>query len=64
MSLGVVIRDRDLGTRVGVRGTPTLFINGVEAPSIHNAAELHKLLVDALQKTGQNAAASAVRGSP
>jgi len=49
MSLGTVIRDRQLGTSAGVRGTPTLFINGVEAPAIHNAAELHRLLADALQ---------------
>jgi protein-disulfide isomerase len=63
MSLGAVIRDREIGSRAGVRGTPTLFINGVEASGIHNAVELHQLLTDALQRTTEHVAASVTVGS-
>ncbi len=49
MSLGVVLRDKDLATHSGVTGTPTIFVNGRIIPGIGNAAEFHKLLENAIQ---------------
>jgi protein-disulfide isomerase len=51
MSLGAVIRDRDLGTRVGITGTPTLFLNGERLNGIRSAAELHSALASAVERT-------------
>jgi protein-disulfide isomerase len=48
MSLGAVIRDRDLAARLGVRGTPTLFLNGEQLHDISNAPALHRALDEAL----------------
>jgi len=52
MSLGVVIRDRDLGVRLGVQGTPTLFINGEQTPAIRDAPALHRVLERGLVARG------------
>jgi protein-disulfide isomerase len=46
-SLGTVLRDRHLGTLVGVKGTPTLFINGEPLTGLPDAAELHRRLEEA-----------------
>ena len=43
-SLGMVLRDRQLGTLVGVKGTPTMFINGEPLTGLPDAAELHRRL--------------------
>jgi protein-disulfide isomerase len=51
MSLGAVIRDRDLATRLGVRGTPTLFLNGEQMHDISNGPTLHHTLEEALGPT-------------
>ncbi|HXM42302.1 MAG TPA: thioredoxin domain-containing protein [Bryobacteraceae bacterium] len=48
MSLGAVIRDRDLATRLGVRGTPTLFLNGEQLHDISTGPALHHALEEAL----------------
>jgi protein-disulfide isomerase len=48
MSLGTVVRDREMGKRAGVVATPTIFLNGVELPGVRNANELHRYLLDAL----------------
>ena len=63
MSLGAVIRDKDLGSRLGVKGTPTLFINGEQAPAIQSAADLHRLLGDALTNTTARAGGGGTPGS-
>ena len=47
-SLGMVLRDRQLGTLVGVRGTPTMFINGAPLTGLPDAAELHRRLEEAM----------------
>ena len=41
MSLGAVIRDRELGRRLGVTGTPAVFVNGREVEGIRDGAGLH-----------------------
>jgi len=46
-SLGMVLRDRQLGTLVGVIGTPTMFINGEPLTGLLEAVELHRRLEDA-----------------
>jgi protein-disulfide isomerase len=48
-SLGMVLRDRQLGMAVGVKGTPTLFVNGEPLPGLPDAAELHRRLASAIQ---------------
>lgn len=69
MSLGAVIRDRDMGARLRVTGTPALFVNGqLVVNGIRTAAELHAILADALAApSGHSAgehAASAREASP
>jgi protein-disulfide isomerase len=58
-SLGVVIRDQEIGTRIGVQGTPTLFLNGRRLPPASTPAELHRVLEEALKQgnidTGERA---------
>jgi protein-disulfide isomerase len=49
-SLGMVLRDQQLGTRAGVKGTPTLFINGEPMAGLPDAAELHRRLMEALSE--------------
>lgn len=65
MSFGAVIRDRDLGVKAGVSGTPTLFLNGEPLPGIKDPAQLHQLLTEALERVRarQTQAASDARGS-
>jgi protein-disulfide isomerase len=41
---GIVARDLELGHRLGVTGTPTLFINGNKVSGIGGAAELRTLM--------------------
>jgi protein-disulfide isomerase len=57
MSLGAVIRDRDLASRLGVRGTPTLFLNGEQLRDISTSSALHHALEEALARVqpGQEA---------
>jgi protein-disulfide isomerase len=43
MSLGAVVRDREMGKRVGVVGTPAVFLNGLQIPGVRNGAELHSI---------------------
>jgi protein-disulfide isomerase len=49
MPFGAVIRDREMGKRLGVVATPTVFLNGEQLPGVRNAAELHRFLTDALK---------------
>jgi protein-disulfide isomerase len=56
-SLGMVLRDRQLGTLVGVKGTPTLFINGERLTGLPDSAELHGHLEDALEQMAAHVAA-------
>jgi protein-disulfide isomerase len=49
-SLGAVVRDREMGKRVGVVATPTIFLNGLELPGVRDGAELHRYLSDALRE--------------
>jgi protein-disulfide isomerase len=52
-SLGMVLRDRQLGTTLGVKGTPTMFINGEPHAGLPDAAELHRRLEDAAGQAGR-----------
>jgi len=47
-SLGMVLRDRQIGTLVGVKGTPTMFINGELLTGLPDAAELRRRLEGAV----------------
>lgn len=47
MSLGLVLRDMNLGEANQVSGTPTLFINGRKIEGVQNAARLRELIVQA-----------------
>jgi protein-disulfide isomerase len=57
-SLGLVFRDMDLASALGVEGTPTVFINGQKAAPITDAYQLHAMLAAA-----RTAAATRVAGS-
>jgi protein-disulfide isomerase len=48
LSLGAVVRDREMGKRVSVVATPAVFLNGVQIPGVRSGAELHRYLSDAL----------------
>jgi protein-disulfide isomerase len=48
-SLGMVLRDRQIGTLVGVKATPTMFINGEPLTGLPDAAELHRRLTGSLE---------------
>jgi protein-disulfide isomerase len=54
-SLGMVLRDRQIGTLVGVKGTPTVFINGEPLTGLPEAAELHRRLEDAVARVATQA---------
>jgi len=56
-SLGMVLRDRQLGTTLGVKGTPTMFINGEPLTGLPDAAELHRRLEDAVESAGTHVVA-------
>jgi hypothetical protein len=56
-SLGMVLRDRQIGTLAGVRATPTMFINGQPLTGLPNAAELHRRLEDAVGQAAIHVAA-------
>jgi len=53
----MVLRDRQIGTLVGVKGTPTLFINGEPLTGLPDAAELHRRLEDAAGRAPRPAVA-------
>jgi protein-disulfide isomerase len=57
-SLGMVLRDRQIGTLVGVKGTPTMFINGEALTGLPDAAELRRRLTHALDKAAAPLAAA------
>lgn len=42
LSLGLVTQDEDLGRRLGVHGTPTIFVNGERLPGVRTVAQLEK----------------------
>jgi protein-disulfide isomerase len=48
----MVLRDRQIGTLAGVKGTPTLFINGEPLVGLPNTADLHRRLMDAVGQAG------------
>ena len=50
MPLGAVIRDGEMGRRLGVVATPTVFLNGIPIPGVRSRAELHRYLSDALRE--------------
>lgn len=45
----IVERDRQLGRTVGVEGTPTVFVNGIQLMGVWTADELEPLVVDQLE---------------
>ena len=56
MSLGVVVRDREMGRRLGVVATPAVFLNGIQVPAIRNSRELHEYIYGALKESLRGAA--------
>jgi protein-disulfide isomerase len=42
----MVLRDRQIGTLIGVKATPTMFINGEPLTGLPEVAELHRRLED------------------
>ncbi len=44
ISLGVVLSDKALASKIGVAGTPTIFINGQLANGVNDASQLHEQL--------------------
>jgi protein-disulfide isomerase len=56
-SLGMVLRDRQIGTLVGVKGTPTMFINGEPLTGLPDKAELHRRLEIAVGQASAGAVA-------
>jgi len=59
-SLGMVLRDRQIGTQAGVKVTPTMFINGEPLTGLPDAAELDRRLVEALEGMHASTAAAGV----
>ncbi len=53
LSLGVVLRDKEIATRLNVAATPTFYLNG-ELMQFGSVAELHKLLLDRLSVSKVN----------
>jgi protein-disulfide isomerase len=51
LALGPVMQDSDLGQKFGVRGTPTLFINGFMVPAISSGTQLHSV-IQAIEQGG------------
>jgi protein-disulfide isomerase len=71
MSLGLVLRDLNLGEANQVTGTPTLFINGHRLQGVENAARLRQLIAEArteIESPGapaeENRSPEAVRQAP
>jgi protein-disulfide isomerase len=56
-SLGMVLRDRQIGTLIGVKATPTMFINGEPLTGLPEAAELHRRLGDAVGQSARHVVA-------
>jgi protein-disulfide isomerase len=50
LSLGIVLRDKALGSHMGVTATPTTFVNG-ETVQFDSGAALHRLLLNYLSDT-------------
>lgn len=48
MSLGVVLRDEELAHQMGVRGTPTIFLDGEQLPRALDRSSLHRAIIGAL----------------
>ena len=57
MSLGMVLRDRQLGAALGVKGTPTIFINGELQVGLPDAVDFHNRLVKAIDEASAHAVA-------
>ena len=57
MSLGVVMRDKDLGATNKVSATPTLYINGRRIEGVENASRLRALVAEARRELRGGAAA-------
>lgn len=49
LSLGLVLKDMNLGAAYDVGGTPTVFINGKKMPAISSALQLREMISDAAQ---------------
>ena len=47
MSLGLVLRDINLGTSNQINGTPTLFINGHRLQGVSDSFQLSQLITEA-----------------
>lgn len=55
MAMGPVKKETDLGQRLGVRGTPSIFVNGALYSGFKNAPQLHAL-IEAAEKGDFHAA--------
>jgi len=47
LTVGLVQKDEELGKRLGVRATPTVYINGTRIEGIRDAAQLKALIAQA-----------------
>ncbi len=50
MSLGAVLRDREMGAHLGVQGTPSVFVNGEPVDGLGDPDQFHRLLVKRLEE--------------
>jgi protein-disulfide isomerase len=64
MSLGLVLRDLNLGEANQVTGTPTLFINGHRVQGVENAARLRELIAEARREVESPTAPAEKRIAP
>ncbi len=53
MSLGAVLRDKELAARVGVQATPTVFINGEISPILAESGKFQHSLKEAVRRAGK-----------
>jgi protein-disulfide isomerase len=51
-----IAKDVELGRRLGVKSTPTFFVNGEKYEGIRSLFDLEMLVRDSLQRTGEKAA--------
>ena len=58
MAVGGVTADTDLGSKIGVHATPTLFINGTKYEGMKDAASLRAIIADARKAQMSDAGAA------
>jgi protein-disulfide isomerase len=54
LAMGLVRKDADLGQKLGVKGTPSIFINGVFYSGAKDASQLRSLVEEAMNGGGRS----------